>query len=34
VYSWTFRPGTNAADTADGGSDLIEKIGLAVGYVY
>jgi hypothetical protein len=34
VYSWTFRARTTAADTADSGSDLIEKIGVAVGYVY
>ena len=33
-YSWSFRYDTNDDDKADGGSDLIERIGLSVGYVY
>lgn len=33
LYSWTFRPDMGDAQ-ADGGSDLIERIGLTVGYVY
>jgi hypothetical protein len=33
-YSWTFRYDAGDADQADGGSDLIERIGLTVGYVY
>jgi hypothetical protein len=32
-YSWTFRPDMGDAQ-ADGGSDLIERIGLGVGYTY
>ncbi len=34
LYSWTFRYDNSDADKADGGSDLIERIGLTVGYVY
>lgn len=33
-YSWAFRYDTTDADKADGGSDLIERIGLTLGYVY
>jgi PEGA domain-containing protein len=34
LYSWTFRYDNSDADKADGGSDLIERIGFTVGYVY
>lgn len=33
LYSWTFRPDVDGPDQADGGSDLIEHIGIALGYV-
>jgi hypothetical protein len=33
-YSWAFRYDVNDDDKADGGSDVIERIGLSVGYVY
>ena len=33
-YGWSFRYDTTDDDKADGGSDLIERIGLSVGYVY
>lgn len=34
LYSWTFRPALTDADQADNGKDVIEQIGLAVGYAY
>jgi len=34
LYAWTFRPDSHAADEATSGSDVIEQIGLAVGYTY
>jgi hypothetical protein len=34
LYSWTFRPDANAADEATSATDLIEQVGLSVGYVY
>jgi len=33
-YSWAFQYDITDDDKADGGSDLIERIGLSVGYVY
>ena len=33
-YSWTFRADVSDTDKADGGSDVIERIGLAIGYAY
>lgn len=33
LYSWTFKPDANDP-MADGGSDFIQKVSLAVGYVY
>lgn len=33
-YGWSFRYDTTDDDKADGGRDLIERIGLGVGYVY
>ncbi|TMQ10079.1 MAG: PEGA domain-containing protein [Deltaproteobacteria bacterium] len=33
-YSWTLRPNTSDADQATSASDAIEKISLALGYVY
>jgi hypothetical protein len=34
LYSWTFRPDMNAADEATSATDLIEQVGLSVGYTY
>jgi len=34
LYSWTFKPDAGDAGIASGGSDLIQNITLAVGYVY
>ena len=34
LYSWTFKPDTGDAGIATGGSDLIQNVTLAVGYVY
>jgi hypothetical protein len=34
LYAWTFRPDSNAADEATSGDDVIEQIGVAVGYTY
>ena len=34
LYSWTFRPDSTDPDQADSGSDMIEQIGLSVGYTY
>jgi len=33
-YSWSFPRDTASSDQATGGSDLIEQIGIAVGYTY
>jgi PEGA domain-containing protein len=33
-YGWSFRYDTTDDDKADGGSDLIERIGLTAGYTY
>ncbi len=33
-YSWAFRYELSDDDKADGGSDLIERIGFSIGYVY
>ncbi|HEX3477310.1 MAG TPA: PEGA domain-containing protein [Kofleriaceae bacterium] len=33
-YGWSFRYDLTDDDKADGGSDVIERIGLSVGYVY
>jgi hypothetical protein len=33
-YSWAFRYDVSDDDKADGGSDVIERIGLSIGYVY
>ncbi|HMG22693.1 MAG TPA: PEGA domain-containing protein [Kofleriaceae bacterium] len=33
-YSWTFGPDRGDPDQADSGSDVIEQIGLTLGYVY
>ena len=34
LYSWTLRADSTAADQADGASDVIEQIGISVGYAY
>jgi hypothetical protein len=33
-YSWTFHADVSDTDKADGGSDVIERIGIALGYTY
>jgi hypothetical protein len=34
LYSWTLRPDSGALDQADSASDVIEQVGVSVGYVY
>jgi hypothetical protein len=34
LYTWTFRPDSTDATQADGGSDFIQNVTLAVGYIY
>lgn len=34
LYSWSFRHDTTDPDQAESGSDAIEQVGIAIGYVY